>query len=51
MQMDGLMTTHVVGLTRIDEEVGLSASFGACIDERQGMLRHYRRVVHTDDDL
>lgn len=51
MQMDGLMTTHVVGLTRIDEEVGLSAGGDASLEERECMLRNDNRVVESDDDL
>ena len=42
---------HVVSLARIDEEVGLCASFHAGVEELQGVLRNNRRVVHTYDYL
>ncbi len=45
------MSHHVVTLARIDEEVGLCASFHAGVEELQGVLRNNRRVVHTDDNL
>ena len=51
MQMHTLVSHHVVSLAWIDEEVGLCASFGTCVDERQGVLGNNRRVVHTDDNL
>ena len=50
MQMDAGMTTHVVRLAWIGEEIGLCASLDTGIEERQTVLRHYRRIVIARDD-
>ena len=51
MQMDAGMSTHVVFLARVGEEVRLSAGLDACIEERETMLGHYGVVVVARDDL
>ena len=51
MEMRGLMSSHVVRFTWIDEEVGLSAVLDALLDESQRMLWYHHWVIETDDDL
>ena len=51
MQMSALMTSHVVRLARIDEEVWLGAGCDAGLQEGETMLRHHRYVVEALDDL
>ena len=51
MQMDTRMTTHIVFLTRISEEIWLGTCFHTGIKERQTMLRHHGIVVIARDDL
>ena len=51
MEMDAGMTSHVVLLTRIGEEVWLCAGFDAGIEEGEAMLGHDGVVVVTRDDL
>ncbi len=51
MQMDGGMTTHVVLLAGIGEEVGLGAGLDAGIEEREAMLGHDGIVVVARDNL
>ena len=48
MQVDALVSGHVVSFARIYVEVGLSAHFVALLDERQGVLRNDGRVVRAD---
>ena len=51
MQVYALMATHVVGLARIDEEIGLGTNGNASLEERVAILREHRRVVEALDDL
>ena len=51
MQVYALMATHVVGLARIDEEIGLGTHGNASLEERVAVLREHRRVVEALDDL
>ena len=51
MEMDAGMTSHVVLLTRVGEEVWLCAGFDAGIEEGETMLRHDGVVVVACDDL
>ena len=51
MEMDAGMTSHVVLLTRVGEEVWLCAGFDAGIEEGKTMLRHDGVVVVACDDL
>ena len=51
MQVYALVSAHVVRLSGIDEEVGLSARLDTFGKERQAMLRHHRVVVISRDNL
>ena len=51
VQVDALVATHVVSLAWIDVEVGLGIGSDASLQERVGMLWHYRWVVKANDDL
>ena len=51
MEMDTGMTTHVVLLTRVGEEVGLCAGLDTGVEERQTMLGDDSVVVVARDDL
>ena len=49
--MHALLSTHVVGLAGVDEEVGLSACLDTGIDEREAVLWHHGEVVQSLDNL
>ena len=51
MEMYTGVSTHVMWLTGIDEEVRLCASLNTCLEERQTMLGHNGIVVITSDNL
>ena len=51
MEMNTRMTTHIVGLARIGEEIGLCASLDTSIEERQAVLRHHGVIVIACDNL
>ena len=51
VQMNARMTTHVVLLSRVCEEIGLRSGFYAGIEERQTMLRHDSIIVVARDNL
>ena len=51
MEMNTLMSPHIMRLTRIDEEVGLGTCLDALGKERQTVLRHYCFIVIARDDL
>ena len=51
MQMSALMTSHVVRLARIDEEVWLGACCDASLEEGEAVLWHYSHIVQALDNL
>ena len=51
VEMNTLVSSHIVWFTRIDEEVGLSALLDTLSDERQAVLWHYRFVVSALNNL
>ena len=51
MQVSALMTSHVMRLAWIYEEVGLGASGDASLEEGEAVLRHYSHVVQALDNL
>ena len=51
MEMNALMSPHIMRFTRIDEEVGLGTCLDALGKERQTVLRHYGFIVIACDDL
>ncbi len=51
MQMSALMTSHVVRLARIDEEVWLSACCDTSLEEGEAVLWHYSHIVQALDNL
>ena len=51
MQMSALMTSHVVRLARIDEEVWLGACCDASLEEGEAVLWHYGHIVQALDNL
>ena len=51
MQVSALMTSHVVRLARIDEEVWLGACCDASLEEGEAVLWHYSHIVQALDNL
>ena len=51
MQVSALMTSHVVRLAWIDEEVWLSTCCDASLEEGETVLWHYGHVVQALDNL
>ena len=51
MKMHALMSAHVVRLSGIGKEVGLSACLDAFGYKREALLRHHGGVVVSRDDL
>ena len=51
VEMNTLVSSHIVWFTRIDEEIGLSALLDTLSDERQAVLRHHRFVVSALNNL
>ena len=47
MQMHALMSSHVMPLARVGEEIGLCACFAAGVKEHKAMLRNNRWIVHA----
>lgn len=50
MQMNAVATGYVVLVTRVNEQVGISAGINASFHERQGVLRNASVVVIVVDD-
>jgi hypothetical protein len=51
MQMGALMTSHIVGLAWVHEEIGLRAFLDTGGNERQTVLWHNRGIIVTGDNL
>lgn len=51
VEVNTLVSSHIVWFTRIDKEIGLSALFDTLSNERQAVLRHYRFVVSALNNL
>ena len=51
MEMNALMSPHIVRFTRIDEEVGLGTCLDALGKERQTVLRNHGGIIITRDNL
>ena len=51
MQMDTLMSAHIVRFARIDEEIGLCSGTDAGLQESETVLWQHDRVVKALNDL
>lgn len=51
VEVNTLVSSHIVWFTWIDEEIGLSALLDTLSDERQAVLWHHRFVVSTLNNL
>ena len=51
VEVNTLVSSHIVWLTRIDEEIGLCALLDTLSDERQAVLWHHRFVVSALNNL
>lgn len=51
VEVNTLVSSHIVWFTRIDKEIGLSALLDTLSNERQAVLRHYRFVVSALNNL
>ena len=51
VEVNTLMSSHIVWFTRIDKEIGLSALLDTLSNERQAVLRYYRFIVSTLNNL
>lgn len=49
--MRTLVTSHIVRLTGIDEEIGLCTYLNTLLQEVERVLRKYYRVIHSYDNL
>ena len=51
VEVNTLVSSHIVWLARIDEEIGLCALLDTLSDERQAVLWHHRFVVSALNNL
>lgn len=51
VQVDTLVSCHVVPFAGIDEEIRLCASLGTGVEELQAVLWYAGGIIHADDDL